>query len=131
MFRLLTIAFVGVMLSASACSSDEKKTDDGPTTTQPTMSDAEALIGSWSDGSNRIVFNSNNTYRWEQSRACGAPPCPTTATNGTYMLRNGKIYLDPNDGDDEVIEFAIAWDPRRVTLTSNKRSQTWNLNYTN
>jgi hypothetical protein len=125
MMRWLGVVVVSAGLALGACSSEKKKTTEAPTfVAKP---DAEALVGSWSDGSATVSFDAGGSYRWEEARPCGAPPCPATATSGTWQLRNGKIYLDPGEGGDEIIEFAWADQQTSLSLSSAKQGARWSL----
>ncbi len=129
MMRWLGVLAVSAGLALGACGSSEKKKDEPvETPTVAPKSDQEALVGSWSDGASTITFQSGGAYTWEESRPCGAPPCPSTATSGTWQLRNGKIYLDPAEGGDEIIEFDLMDQQSRLALTSAKQNKTWSLN---
>lgn len=124
-------AFVAFTFSATACGSSEKKAAPAPVNTTPTMADSEALIGSWGDGATRLTFDNAKNYSWGETRPCGAPPCPTTTATGTYMLRGGKLYLDPAEGKDEVLVYRFGWDPRKLDVSSNKRGKSWSLGFMN
>jgi len=126
MMRWLGVVVVSTGLALIACgSSEKKKNPDGSTFTA--APDAQALVGTWSDGSRTVAFDAGGSYRWEEARPCGAPPCPATATSGTWQLRNGKIYLDPQEGGDEIVEFTFAEMQKTVSLSSKKQGSTWVL----
>jgi len=126
MMRWLGMMAVTAGLALGACGSSDKKKD----TSGPTYSDKapeEALVGRWSDGSNTVSFESGGRYRWEEARSCGAPPCPASATSGTWTLRNGKIYLDPSEGGDEIIEFGFVDQQMGLSLSSAKQGKNWSV----
>ncbi len=127
MMRWFGIVAVSAGLTLGACGSSEKKSDtpSGPTYTD--RAPEEALIGRWSDGSNTISFESGGSYRWEEARACGSPPCPTTASSGRWTLRSGKIYLDPSEGGDEIVEFGFMDNQTGLSLSSAKQGKNWTL----
>lgn len=127
MMRWLTVMVVSAGLALGACGSSEKKKEEPAGPTFEAKADSEALAGRWSDGMSTITFDPGGSYRWEEARPCGAPPCPSTMTSGTWQLRNGKIYLDPQEGGDEVIEFGFADQQTSLSLSSNKRSKSWAL----
>jgi len=112
-------------LALGACGSSEKKKDDGPTFSD--RAPEEALVGRWTDGSNTISFEPGGSYRWEEARSCGAPPCPATVQTGKWSLRNGKIYIDHSEGGDEIVEFGFMDQQTGLSLTSAKQSKSWSL----
>lgn len=127
MMRWLGIAAVSAGLTLAACGSSEKKKTE---TNEPGFVAApaeQALPGRWSDGSNTLSLDAGGTYRWEETRSCGAPPCPTTSTGGKWSLRNGKIYLSPAEGGDEVFEFGFQDNQKGLSLSSNKQNKSWSL----
>ena len=88
----LVLLTVAAMLTLGGCP-DEKKPDPAPGPTGPTMTDAEALIGTYASGQHVITFTDSNTFTWNMPRPCAAPPCPVKRSEGTYSLRHGKIYF--------------------------------------
>ena len=126
MMRWLGVVVVGAGLALSACgSSEKKKAPEGPAFVA--APDKDALVGTWSDGTNTISFDANGSYRWEESRSCGAPPCPSTATAGKWELRNGAIYLNPNDGGDERLEFSFSNQQKGLSVSSKKQGANWSF----
>ena len=124
MMRWLVLAVVAMGLAFSACGSSEKKKEEGPTWVA--APDADALVGAWASGGNSVTFDANGNYRWEKEVPCGNPPCPTSASSGTYRLAHGKIYRDPQEGDDKIVDFAFADQQKTVSLTEDGKS--WSLN---
>ena len=131
MLRLFVLASVALTLSLGACGSSEKKKTDTPTETAPTVTtrpDSEAIVGTWQAGTTTIKFTADGKYTWNETRACGAPPCPTTSSNGTYQFRNGKLYLNAAGADtNEAVEFQWAPGQDGLMLNSNKQGKSWNL----
>lgn len=123
MIRWAGAAVVAMGLALGACGDKEAKKDNTPTWTP--APDGDAIIGSWSDGANTFTFDSNLNYRWEKEVSCGKPPCPTTATSGTYSLKQGKVYLDPQEGNDLVIDYTFENQQKSVSLHAG--SDSWNL----
>jgi hypothetical protein len=127
MMRWLGVLVVSAGLALGACGSSEKKKE--PVDTGPTaLPVKEALVGGWTDGTSTLKLMAGGAYSWVESRPCGAPPCPSTSTSGTWQLRNDKIYLDPADGGDEIISFDLMDHQSRLVLTSAKQDKTWSLN---
>jgi len=125
MVRWLVLAMVTTGLAFSACGSSEtKKTDDTPAWTA--APDAEAIVGAWKSGDNSVTFDANGNYRWEKAIPCGNPPCPTSASSGTYRITHGKLYLDPQQGDDQIVEFTFGDMQKSVSLKDATGS--WSLN---
>jgi hypothetical protein len=129
--RILTLAVLALSLSVTvgACKKKQTKSDEpvaaGPT--QPQMSDQEALAGTWQSGQSRITMTADGKYTAETVRSCGAPPCPTTSKQGTWELRRGKIYMTPSDGEVDVLDYSIGWNPRtlNITNTRDKKAMTY------
>lgn len=128
--RILTLAVLALSLSLSlgACKKKQTKTDEpvaGPA--QPQMSDQEALAGTWQSGQSRLTMTTGGKYTAETVRSCGAPPCPTTSKSGTWELRRGQIYLTPSDGEVDVLDYTIGYNPRtlNVTNTRDKKAMTY------
>jgi len=126
MTRWLGVLVVSAGLSLGACGSSEKKKDDTPAFVA--APDKDALVGTWSDGTNTLSLDGNGSYRWEEARACGAPPCPSTATSGKWELRNGAIYLNNAEGGDERLEFSFSNQQRSLSVSSKKQGANWSLN---
>lgn len=124
--QLLMMVLVAAMsLCWTGCSVDETK----PVDTTPAMSDAQALEGTWRSGNHSISFGGGR-FSWNLPRRCGAPPCPTTAWNGTYEIRNGRIYLDPSGpNNDHMLEFRITWNPRNLWFKSPQLNEEWTLTF--
>lgn len=126
--RLVMLPLIALSLALAACGGDEVK--ETPPPEEPKMSDAEAIIGSWKSGSTVISFKNGGGYIWDVARACGTPPCPTTRTKGRYELRRGQVYLDPEEGQDQVLNYNIMWNPRRMHLRyASGGTGEWNLTY--
>lgn len=127
MIRILGLALVAVSFTFAACGSS--KTAEAPPaeeTPAPTMAPADALVGTWQDGTSTFTFGADKNFRWQQTRPCGSPPCPVTTSAGKYEIRSGKIYVTL-DGDTEVMEMAFNGDQSQLTLSSNKRGASWTL----
>ena len=105
--------------------------ENTPTNVVPQMTDAEALIGSWQSGTHVLTFGADGTFRWERPRRCGAPPCPATSMTGTFSLRHGQIFLDPTGEGamDEILDFKISWNPRRIWIANKRVREEYNLNF--
>lgn len=127
MMRWLGVVVVSAGLSLGACgSSEKKKQDDTPAFVA--APDKDALVGVWSDGNNTISFDAGGAYRWEESRTCGAPPCPSTSKSGKWELRNGAIYLNNAEGGDERLEFSFSNQQKSLSVSSKKQGSSWSLN---
>lgn len=116
MKRLLVVALASMGLGMGACGSDEKKKDDTPSFTP--AADAQAIVGSWGNSDGSVEFDSNGNFKWEKIIPCGAPPCPTKATTGTYTVSNGRVLLDPAEGNDESLTLSWGNNQTSVTLDS-------------
>jgi hypothetical protein len=130
--RILTMAVIALSLSLTvgACKKKQTKTDEpvaGPA--QPQMSDQDALAGTWQSGQSRITMTADGKYTSETVRSCGAPPCPTTAKSGTWELRRGKLYMTPSDGEVDVLEYSIGWNPRTLNVTNTRDKQAMTYMY--
>lgn len=125
MIRWVGAAVVALGLSLGACSHETKKDNNGPAFVA--APDGEAIVGTWSDGANTFTFDANLNYRWEKEIPCGKPPCATSATSGSYQLRSGKVYLNPPQGNDVVIDLSWADQQKTVTLHSGADNATWTL----
>ncbi|MFO0745593.1 MAG: hypothetical protein U1F43_07965 [Myxococcota bacterium] len=101
-------------LAFGACSHETKKDNTPAFVAAP---DGEAIVGSWSDGANTFTFDGNLNYRMEKEIPCGKPPCPTTATTGTYKVAAGRLVLDPPEGNDILLNFGWADNQKTVNLT--------------
>jgi|GEM_PF-1699076 len=128
MTRFIGLSMLALTLTFAACGGSDKKKDEPAPTPTPvaTMSPDQALIGTWKDGSNTFVFGADKSFKWMQTRPCGAPPCPTTTSTGTYSLRHGDIFINMN-GADEVMKMSFNADQSQLMLQSNKRGQNWGL----
>ncbi len=122
MTRWLGTALVTMALTLGACGSSEKK-DTGPAWTA--APDAEAIVGTWGSGASSATFDANGNYRWEKEIPCGNPPCPTQADSGTYRITHGKLYLDPQQGDDQIVEFSFGDKQSSVNLQGGTTSGTY------
>lgn len=110
---------------------DEKKPDPKPVDTGPKMTDAEALIGTYAKGQHQISFTDTNTFVWNMPRPCAAPPCPVKRMEGTYSLRHGKIYLDPKEGNDQVVNYKINLSPRTLWIKAQQLGVEATLSFQN
>lgn len=127
MTRFLGLSMLALTLTFAACGGGDKKKDaPAPTAPVATMSADQALIGTWKDGSNTFVFGADHSFKWMQARPCGAPPCPTTTSAGTYSIRHGQIKVTMN-GSDEMMNMSFNADQSQLMLQSNKRGQNWGL----
>ncbi len=129
MVRLLTNTLFALSFSmfAVACGSSEKATTNNNAPTVEMRPDGEAIIGTWSDGTTTLTLGADKKYSWEMMRPCGAPPCPTTTSGGTWVLRSGKLYLDPNEGSDEVIKYNLDQTTRSLGISSSSKGKSWTL----
>lgn len=128
MMKWLGMLAVSAGLALGACGSSEKKKTEPEGPGFVAAPPEQALVGNWSDGSNTVHFDPGGSYRWEEARQCGAPPCPTTTSAGKWQLRNGKIYLYPADGGgDEIVEFNFSDNQTGLGLSSAKQSKNWAL----
>ena len=128
MTRIFTLSLLALTLTFGACSHDKKAApvEVAPTPVVSTVPADQALVGTWKDGSNTFVFGADQSFRWEQARPCGAPPCPTTTSTGTYEFRHGQVKITL-DGADEMMNMSFNADQSQLSLQSNKRSQSWGL----
>jgi len=128
MTRFIGLSLLALTLSFAACGGGEKKNVEVAPAPTPvaTMAPDQAIVGTWRDGSNTFTFGADKSVVWQQSRACGAPPCPTTTSRGTYELRHGKLKV-ALDGADEMMEMSFNGDQSQLNLSSNKRGQSWGL----
>ncbi len=101
MMRWLGMA--SIAMTVAACGDRGKPTPEHENW-QPAP-DGQAIIGTWTDGQTTFSFLENRNYRWEKVVPCGSPPCPVTNNSGTYEVRGGKVYLDPPQGNDIVIDY--------------------------
>jgi len=113
MKRWLVVASVAMGLGMVACGSSEKKDTGGDTTFTPAP-DAQAIVGSWGNSEATVTFDGNGHFKWEKMIPCGAPPCPTTMTDGTYTLANGKVIMDPTEGND--MSMSYSWGGNQTSL---------------
>ncbi|MGM0574221.1 MAG: hypothetical protein ACQEXJ_00610 [Myxococcota bacterium] len=120
-----SIVLALLTLGLVACGGGDKERKEE--TTQPQMSDAEALVGTWGAEDQRLTFTQDGTYQWEATRPCAAPPCPKQVEEGTWQLRHGKLYLDPMEGDDRVLDYSISWEPRKILLSEGNKN--WGYTY--
>jgi len=132
MIRWLMIALLTLSFGFAACGSSKKtqtetETHETAPAETPRMADSEAVVGTWREGTTSITFKDNMTYRWDQTRPCGSPPCPTTTTTGRYEFRGGNLYIIPEGGTAEVLNMSFSGDQNALKLTSNKRNQSWSL----
>ena len=127
MTRFIGLSLLTLSLSFAACGGKDKAPAPAPAPAPvATMAPEQALIGSWRDGSNTFIFGADKSFTWQESRPCGAPPCPTTSNRGTYEFRHGKVKV-VIDGNDEMMEFSFNADQTQLNLSSNKRGQNWGL----
>ena len=117
-FGVLVLMLVAALMLGGC--PDEKKPDPKPVDTGPTMTDAEALIGTYSKGQHKLTFTDSNTFDWQMPRPCAAPPCPIKPVAGTYSLRHGKIYLDPKEGNDVVLDYKVNLNPRTLWVKNQQ-----------
>lgn len=125
------LALLFVTLGLVACGGGDKKVakDEPVQETQPQMTDAEALVGTWGAGNERLSFTDDGRYTWEKTRPCGAPPCPKETASGTWQLRNDMLYLDPQAGGDRVLSYQLSWEPRTLALSEKKSGKSWTFGY--
>lgn len=129
MKNLIVTAVIGMSLAFGACSSSKKKEEaPAPTPQQVLLPDSQALIGSWTDGSNTFTFNGNNTFSMTKSRGCTNPPCPSTTTSGTYQFRSGQIYISSPGQEDQVLTYILNQGAKTLSLTNKRSGESWNLN---
>ncbi len=114
-----------LLLAASAllfgCPDDPK-----PGAPAPTMSDAQAIVGSWVQGQDRFQFNADGTFLWDMVRPCGAPPCPAKRLTGNYKLANGTMTLSSSEGD-KVLQYRINQSPHNLWVKSADYRKEWTL----
>ncbi len=127
--RVLGLVALSLTLSTAACGDKETvQPDPGPTQVQRPP-DSEAIIGSWGAANSRISLQADGRYTWELIRPCGQPPCPSTKTTGTYTLQRNNLYLKDAQGNDRVLSYQIAWDPRTLTLRDPRSNEQWRMTF--
>jgi hypothetical protein len=123
-----------VMVVALLGACPEDKAPAAPVDNTPTMSDAEAAVGTWASGQNSITLMSNGSFRWDMPRPCGAPPCPIKTTTGTYQIHGGQLHLNPTEGNTLTMPYRIHWAGKNVRgsfwFRSDAYQGEWTLPYT-
>lgn len=121
---------VALALLTNACVSTqlERRPDATPRTTSGDVT-LGALAGSWRAGQEHLLLTMEGVYTWERVLACDLPPCPVNQTSGTFDLRGRDVTLATLDGKGHVLTLALASDPRRLTVRSDKLGQSWTLRY--
>ncbi|MCC6619800.1 MAG: hypothetical protein IT385_01015 [Deltaproteobacteria bacterium] len=123
MLRWIGLAMVTMALTFSACGSRETKKDGG--TEWVPVPDAQAFVGTWGAGANTLSFQDNGQFRMEKETPCGKPPCPTSASSGSYRITQGKLYLEPSGGELSIMDFSFANNQNTVTLTDPRGATTY------
>jgi hypothetical protein len=130
MNRWIGIATLSMGLALGACGSSKKQAPAAPVEPAFTAApDAEALVGTWSDGSATFTFN-GRAYTWSEVIPCGAPTCQEKAKGaGDYDLRNGgKIVLKGALGDKGDLMVTFSWQNNQKTVVLSDGASTWTLN---
>ncbi len=124
-FSVLAIAVLGLGFSGCA-DKDAKKEDTAPVKQSPTMTDAEAVVGTYASGQIRFKANAEGKFSFDMPEKCAAPPCKVSRKMGAYELKRGKLYLN-HDGATHVWDYKFTFDPR--TMTISKDGQSWTLKH--
>jgi hypothetical protein len=130
MTRWYGIAALTMGLALGACGSSKKNT--APAAVEPAFTpapDAEALRGTWSDGSATFIFD-GATYKWHEVVPCGAPTCTEKEkAAGEYELRNGgALMLKGGLGDKGDLRVTFTFQNNQKTVQISDGSATWTLN---
>jgi hypothetical protein len=130
MTRWYGIAALTMGLALGACGGGKKNTT--PTPVEPAFvpaPDAEALVGTWSDGKATFTFN-GRAYKWSEVVPCGAPTCQENEKGaGEYELRNnGKVVLKGGLGDKGDLMVTYAFQNNQKTVVLSDGASTWTLN---
>ena len=85
----------------------------------------QALDGRWKAGKLQVIFGADGTYTWIQARACRKKPCASDTTSGTYTVRRGKLYLNPNEGNDRIV--GAKFSAGMLLLSETAAGKDWTL----
>ncbi|MEC9073545.1 MAG: hypothetical protein VX938_14230 [Myxococcota bacterium] len=85
----------------------------------------QALDGRWKAGKLQVLFGADGTYTWIQARACRKKPCASDTTSGTYTIRRGKLYLNPNEGNDRIV--GAKFSAGMLLLSETAAGKDWTL----
>lgn len=113
--RTLILIAAALTSLSLACASDPPASTATTAPAAP-VADAEAIVGTWTGSNTTINFIDASNFKWQETRPCGAPPCPATMTQGTYQLRRGQIYITVPGQTDKVYAYTLRQSPRGLSL---------------
>lgn len=129
MKRWFGVTVVMVGLTLGACSNSETKPSSDPVGAYTPASNSQAILGTWSDGSNTFTFDANGNYKWSEITPCAAPTCAESQrAAGSYEIRQNRVLLGGALGSngDLSVTFSFANEQNTVTLSDGTKS--WTLN---